>query len=289
MRWSQAGSLGLTLWAIAACSSRVPIGEVDDAGPATTSGTGGASTGGGAAGTSITGGTAGVGGHAGSTVGTGGSGGDGGSTTGSGGAGGSTTGSGGVGGSTTGTGGNGGSTAGTGGAGGTDDAGGSAACPCTRRPGTGNSWQCPAGVGESTSMTIGPAGGKISLVAQQGKGSGVPFSLDIPPTALSQDTVVTITETSLAPPPDFIDYSPVYLVEPASLASSVRIRISLPSGNTSGMLASALSVYAAVQWGDPFERVADSYVNAGFMQASITQFGLFFAGSPKTPAQTNCP
>jgi hypothetical protein len=304
MKWSRASCWYLT-WAIAACSSRVPIGDLpDDAGPTTTSGSGGATSGGsgGTGGSSTTGGAAGDTG--GSTVGTGGGGGTAGSddaggdggTAGTGGAGGSAAGmagSGGAGGGTAGmagTGGAGGGTAGMGGSGGaTADAGGASNCPCTRRPGSGNSWQCPVGVGESTSMTIGPAGGKISLIAQQGKGSGVPFSLDIPPTALAQDTVVTITETSLAPPADFIDSSPVYSVEPHSLASSVRIRIVVPYGNLSGLPYGPLSVYTAPQWGDPFQPVADSYLNAGFMQASVTQFGFFFAGYPKTSAHATCP
>jgi hypothetical protein len=161
MRWSTVSRWSLTLWAIAACSSRVPTDQAgNDAGPTTTSGTGGASTTGGTAGTSIAGGNAGVGGTSstggadtadasgtgGTTTGTSGVGGTGGTTTGSGGGsgtGGNTTGSGGGGGSTTGmdgAGGTGGTTTGAGGAG-TGGGGG--------RAGTGGTGGGTAGAGGS--------------------------------------------------------------------------------------------------------------------------------------------
>ena len=49
---------------------------------------------------------------------------------------------------------------------------------------------CPPGVGETSSTTIGVGGGTASLLGQQGKASGVAFSIDIPPTALAADTVI---------------------------------------------------------------------------------------------------
>jgi hypothetical protein len=50
-----------------------------------------------------------------------------------------------------------------------------------------------------------------------------------------------------------------------------------------------LAVYAARNWGEPFQRVPGSYINAGFLQASSTEFGFFFAAYPKTPEQASCP
>jgi hypothetical protein len=81
------------------------------------------------------------------------------------------------------------------------------------------------------------------------------------------------------------DFSPVYLVEPIGTTSAVRINIVVPWSSANGDISRELALYAAKQWGELFQRVSDSYTNTGFMQASITQFGVFFAGYPKTAAQ----
>lgn len=80
-------------------------------------------------------------------------------------------------------------------------------CRCTRRPGK-DDFQCPKGADETIKSTIDAAGGKVQLHGQQGKASGVAFSLDFPPKAYAAPTVVRITETSMPPPADLVDFSP---------------------------------------------------------------------------------
>jgi hypothetical protein len=59
--------------------------------------------------------------------------------------------------------------------------------------------------------------------------------------------------------------------------------------NRDGSVAQALAIYRAYEPSGPFARIADSYVNAGFMQGSVSEFGYFFAGAPKTSDQLACP
>lgn len=162
-------------------------------------------------------------------------------------------------------------------------------CPCSRRPGANNSFKCPMGVGESIASLLGSAGGSLELTARQGASSGVGFKLDVPPTTLHSAVEVRITETTTPPPAEFVDFSPIYLVEPGDLSSQVRINVTVPYGGNDGRIPRALAIYAAADPQGPFERLADSYVNAGFLQGSITHFGAFFAGSPRTDAEAACP
>lgn len=174
------------------------------------------------------------------------------------------------------------------------DSGGGApgpGCPCTRRPGPGSSFQCVAGVGESTSATIGPAGGSITLVGQEGgpHGGGVPFRIDIPPTALDHEVTITITETSVPPLASLVDYSPVYRLEPADLTFAVPATLGIPWSNESGQVSQSLSIYWAAGCGGVFEPLADNYINAGFNQGSTTKLGWAVVGYPKGAALASCP
>lgn len=161
-------------------------------------------------------------------------------------------------------------------------------CPCTRRPGPGNSWQCAMGANESASAVIGPSGGTVSLMGQQGAASGVAMTLQIPPGALASDTTITITETNVPPPASFLDWSPVWRFEPLGLTFAAHATIQMPWGNLSGPVDPALATYWSAD-GCTWERRADSYVNAGFMNASIVALGYGFAGSPRTAATASCP
>jgi hypothetical protein len=166
---------------------------------------------------------------------------------------------------------------------------GSTVCHCTRRPEGPSSWQCPIGVGQSVSMTVGRAGGTISLTGQQGQSSGVPFSLDIPPTALLAPTTITITETTIAPSDGYVDYSPVYRLDPPGLAFAVPVPIAVPWGNSGSSDSASLAIYAAPDQSASFQSLADSYTNAGFEQGSVKNGGLFFVGYPETSANPACP
>jgi hypothetical protein len=275
-------SLWLLAICVGACGGRAIDGP--DSGPLETGGNGGA----GATGGSATGGSGpaggGTGGSGGTTGGSGNSpGGSGGSTT-TGGAGNSP---GGSGGSTT-TGGAGAGIGGTGGSMGGSNDGGLGGCWCTRRPGPGVSFRCPAGIDQSSTSIIGPAGGGVGLVGQQGTASGVGSSLTIPPKAFDKEVAVTLTETSIPPPNEFFDWSPIYEVQPIGVTSSSLMKLRLPWGNRDGSF-SGLTMYYAKDKSGPFVPVSDFYINAGFSDAGITEFGFFFMGVRKSPAETACP
>lgn len=179
-------------------------------------------------------------------------------------------------------------TTGASGTAGTDDVS-AVACPCSRRPGANNSFKCARGVGESITSVVGPDGGLVSLLGQQGESSGVEFSIDVPPNSFSDDVEVRITETTDPPPADLIDYSPIYRVEPDDVAAEFPMALTVPAGGNDGVIPQTLAVYFAADADSPFEPLGDSYINAGFMQASTTRFGLFLAAAPRTAAQAECP
>jgi len=167
-------------------------------------------------------------------------------------------------------------------------------CPCTRRPGPGNSAECPQGGNASTSAVIGPQGGTIMLIGQQGLSSGVAFTLDIPPGALSTSTLLTLTETDLSPPSDFVDFSPVYRIGPLGVTFSKPVALRVPSGGgfVGGMgtgSVRAAAVFETQQTACSLGRLADSYENAGVFQASIAYTGYIFVGSLKTADLAACP
>jgi hypothetical protein len=169
-------------------------------------------------------------------------------------------------------------------------------CGCTRRPGSGNTSECPAGLGEYGSGTIGPSGGTVQVQGRQGIASGVVAQLAFPPTAIATPTGVKLIETAIPPPQDLLDWSPVYLAEPAGLALAARTPIQLPwsSGpfpvpsGPSSSTASGLSIWFSAD-GTCFTRLPDSYTNAGFEQGSVTQLGYFIVGTPRTAATASCP
>lgn len=161
-------------------------------------------------------------------------------------------------------------------------------CPCSRRPGANNSFQCPMGTGETTKQVVGPAGGTISLHGQQAIFSGMDFMIQIPPNALTQRVAITITETTDPPPRNLIDFSPIYDVEPTTVVSKFPMKLTVPWSNL-GAIPNTLAIYFSPAVGQPFTRVSDSYINAEFMQGSTTHFGRFIAAYPRTAAQANCP
>jgi hypothetical protein len=173
-----------------------------------------------------------------------------------------------------------------------------AECPCTRRPGVGQSTgagiyaACAVGSGDRTTINVTPDGGDYFLGASellcgaQARASGVNFELIVPPNAVSVSTTLTLTETKLPPPSEYVDGSPVYSIEPAGLTFAAPIAINVPFGALNGVQP-AFSIY--VSNGAAFTRAADSYMNAGFMQGSITQTGELFVGVPKTAAERSCP
>src|SRR4029079_12977953 len=100
--------------------------------------------------------------------------------------------------------------------------------------------------------------------------------------AVQAPTVITITETECPPPSAYVDFSPVYQFDPPNLVLAKPATVRIPWSN-SQQTGSNLSIFLSN--GAGFERVADSYTNAGFMQGSFTHFGSAFSGTPKTDAQ----
>ena len=145
--------------------------------------------------------------------------------------------------------------------------------------------KCPAGLDQSSAGVVGPAGGKVSLVTQQAGGC----QLTVPPKAFDKEFEVVITETSIPPPQEFFDWSPIYEVQPIGVTSSSLMTLRLPWANRDGSVPRTIAVYHAKEKGGPFKMVSDFYINAGFTDAGITEFGYFFVGDLKSPAQAACP
>jgi hypothetical protein len=162
-------------------------------------------------------------------------------------------------------------------------------CYCTRRPGPGVSLQCPAGIDESTWVTLGPAGGAVVLKGRQAIASGVATELTILPKTLDKAVMITLTETSIPPPRAFLDWSPIYEIIPACMQTSSIMKLRLPWGNRPGVSPPGVTVYHARDRNSPFTAMADVYPNAGFIDAAITEFGLYFVGVPRPPDHANCP
>jgi hypothetical protein len=169
-------------------------------------------------------------------------------------------------------------------------------CPCSRAAGRANppsGWTCPAGTGASASATIGPAGGTLSLVTGT---SGVTLELDVPAGALAETTQLTVTELPGPTPTDYTDYSPVYKLAPTNVTFKVPAHLRLPWSLAlkAGVVfygKKELSIYFASCAPDGFARLPDSYVNAGFSQASLDRLGYVFAGYPASldPALCTAP
>jgi hypothetical protein len=118
--------------------------------------------------------------------------------------------------------------------------------------------------------------------------SGVDAQISIPPTAIATTTTVTLTETAIPPPHDFLDWSPVYRIDPVGLALAARAPVQFPWSNLSGSVAGGLAIWFSPD-GSCFTPLADSYVNAGFNMASTTQLGYFIVAAARSPSAASCP
>jgi hypothetical protein len=159
-------------------------------------------------------------------------------------------------------------------------------CRCSRRSDAPEA-ECPRGQGLQVAGVIGPDGGSIELGAEQGTAAGVPFALQFPMDAYATETTVVLTEMEEPPPEDFVDFSPLYLVA-ADAEPDGTVALQLPWGNRAGTVGGELSIYFRAHERADWERVPDSYVNAGFMQGSLVGLGFYFAGYPIS-AESQCP
>jgi hypothetical protein len=170
-------------------------------------------------------------------------------------------------------------TAGAAGAGGAVDGGASdgRACPCSRRPGENNSFKCPRGTGEVATAAIGPEGGTLSLGGTAAT-RGIAFSLEIPPNALAETVVLSVTESTLPPPPPYIDWSPIYDLQPAGLTLPIPAKLTVPLTNVDGVIPFDVSVNLSADCGQSYSRLPDSYEGV----TSLWTLGPVFAGYPRT-------
>lgn len=162
-------------------------------------------------------------------------------------------------------------------------------CPCTRALGPGNSFQCPMGVGQTAYATIGPAGGQLILLGEQSMRTNVPFGIMFPPGAVASDTRISVTETGLPPPSGVLDFSPVYLLEPRGLELAKVASLQIPWSSNLTSIPNTLGIYARDERGScGFKRLVDSYTNAGFEQASLTEFSYLLVGLASTVDPATC-
>lgn len=161
------------------------------------------------------------------------------------------------------------------------------ACACTRRPGDGNSFLCPWGEAITVSTQIGPDGGSLMLSGTEST-FGVPVELRIPRGALEETVTISITETSIAPPDDLNDWSPLYRFEPADLTFLRPVELRMPWSGLSGFVPQNLSIYFSSEAGGSCDMapLSDNYVNAGFNHGSLQHLGWAIVGLPK---QDGCP
>lgn len=155
-------------------------------------------------------------------------------------------------------------------------------CGCTRRPCATPDFQCPRGVGQSVTSLVDPDGGTVELAGQQGTAA-----VTFPPTTFGAATSVTLTETSTPPPRQFLDWSPLYRLDPVGQTLGTPARVRVPWGGPNGVVP-PLAIYFSTD-GTTFTRIPDSYTNAGFEQGSLTQLGWLIVGIPRTDATANCP
>jgi hypothetical protein len=125
-------------------------------------------------------------------------------------------------------------------------------------------------------------------MGNQGPVSGVPMELDFPPGSLVAMTQITITETDIPPPFGYEDWSPVWRFDPNAEDLHAPVPMKMPASSDGTPVPSGLAVYWSAD-GCTFAPLADSYVNAGFMNASTVNLGFGFVGVPKPPAQASCP
>ncbi len=131
----------------------------------------------------------------------------------------------------------------------------------------------------------------MTLEGRQGAASGVAAEVDFPPGAVASTTDVTLIETGIAPPLDLLDWSPVYLVQPAGLVLGFPARIDLPWSN--GTLAGSMTPSDLAIWFSPdgtcFTRLSDFADNAGFEMGTLPQLGYLIVASPRAASTASCP
>ncbi len=87
----------------------------------------------------------------------------------------------------------------------------------------------------------------------------------------------------MPPPAGYADESPLYSVE-IGAPLAVPAKVAVPFQNDQNTVPKELSIYQSTDGGSTWVRIADSYINAGFLEGSLASPGLVFAGYPQTGA-----
>lgn len=161
-----------------------------------------------------------------------------------------------------------------------DDAG-PVACGCSRRPDATPTFACAPGDGSSASSLIGADGGTLRL-------AGPVTDVTFPPGAFAAPTTASFTETTIPPPYDILDWSPVYRIEPMGVTLAVPARLEIPWQNSSGAVPAGLTLWYSPD-GSCFTPVPGAYENAGFFQAATTTLGYFVSGVARDSSTASCP
>jgi hypothetical protein len=161
-------------------------------------------------------------------------------------------------------------------------------CPCSRREGAPVSRNCPRGAGISSSTYVEMAGNDAVLSGTAAT-IGTPFRVRVFAGSIAYNTELILTELTVAAPEEFFDYSPVYRVEPDDLDFENGGEVTVPWQVADGQVPSDLDIYYSESEDGPYERMEDSYQNAGFSQATILRTGYFFVGAPKPEELEHCP
>jgi hypothetical protein len=166
-------------------------------------------------------------------------------------------------------------------------------CPCTRRPGAGNSYLCPLGAGAVQFAEVDPQGTNVLLFGVLSQTTNVPISIQFPAGAVDVPTVVSITETTVPPPAGLLDWSPVYLIEPRGLVLHKVATLGIPFSNAA-KVPGDLAIYERNEAGAcTFEPIGDSQATVvqaseGFVKSSLTQLGYVMVASPQTVDPSTC-
>jgi hypothetical protein len=144
------------------------------------------------------------------------------------------------------------------------------------------------GSSKQTTAPIGPAGGTAVLDGTDAT-VGVSLEVTFPQGAVSEPLTVSISELAEPPPAEYVDYSPLYLLEPNGTELLKPATLRVPWSNSLEAIDPALAIYRGDSPEGPFEVVYDNYLNAGFNQGKLTKLGYLFVGYPKTEEQAACP
>ncbi|MDX2011469.1 MAG: hypothetical protein SFW67_14820 [Myxococcaceae bacterium] len=161
------------------------------------------------------------------------------------------------------------------------------ACLCTRRDDVPNG-RCPRGVGESASAVIGPAGGSVALNGQQARASGVAFTITFPTMALSTPTTITVTETRIRPPTGFVDWSPVFRIDPVGLVLNEPAQVLVPFSQGRGTAIGGGELFWSTDKPCTLARLPSSSMNAGFNNGNVGRLGYVLSGVARLGTAEYC-